>query len=297
MQEFRHEREQAVTDEVVASFAGTPRRPAAARCAEPHPAPARVRPRGPAHRAGVGRPASTSSPASGTSPTTSARSSSCSPTCWACRCSPSAINAPARPAGHRVDRVRAVLRRRRARGAARRRHRARRPGHPVLGDRHRPLDDGDAAAGRADRRVGGRRGRLLRRAVRRATARPGRGWLRAGRRTASTASGRCARRPTRSPTTARSATCSPPPAAARCGLRTCISRSTRRGTAPSITHIFVAGDPYLDRDAVFGVKDSLVVDFAEHPPGTAPDGRVLDTPWAGVHVRHRAGAPWKEPRQ
>ena len=49
-----------------------------------------------------------------------------------------------------------------------------------------------------------------------------------------------------------------------------------------VTHIFVAGDPYLGRDAVFGVKDSLVVDFTEHPPGRAPDGRVLDTPWAGV---------------
>ena len=34
-----------------------------------------------------------------------------------------------------------------------------------------------------------------------------------------------------------------------------------------ITHIFVAGDPYLDRDAVFGVKESLITDFAEHPPG------------------------------
>jgi hydroxyquinol 1,2-dioxygenase len=49
-----------------------------------------------------------------------------------------------------------------------------------------------------------------------------------------------------------------------------------------VTHIFVAGDPYLDRDAVFGVKDSLVVEFAEHPPGTAPDGRVLDTPWTSA---------------
>jgi len=49
-----------------------------------------------------------------------------------------------------------------------------------------------------------------------------------------------------------------------------------------ITHIFVAGDPYLDRDAVFGVKDSLITDFAEHPPGTAPDGRPLDEPWTSV---------------
>jgi hydroxyquinol 1,2-dioxygenase len=49
-----------------------------------------------------------------------------------------------------------------------------------------------------------------------------------------------------------------------------------------VTHIFVAGDPYLDRDAVFGVKDSLVVDFTEHPPETASDGRVLDTSWASA---------------
>jgi maleylacetate reductase len=49
-----------------------------------------------------------------------------------------------------------------------------------------------------------------------------------------------------------------------------------------ITHIFVAGDPYLDRDAVFGVKESLITDFAEHPPGTGPDGRRLDAPWTSV---------------
>jgi alcohol dehydrogenase class IV/protocatechuate 3,4-dioxygenase beta subunit len=49
-----------------------------------------------------------------------------------------------------------------------------------------------------------------------------------------------------------------------------------------ITHIFVAGDPYLDRDAVFGVKESLITDFAEHPPGTGPDGRRLDGPWTSV---------------
>ncbi|MGH3067167.1 MAG: iron-containing alcohol dehydrogenase [Streptosporangiaceae bacterium] len=49
-----------------------------------------------------------------------------------------------------------------------------------------------------------------------------------------------------------------------------------------ITHIFVAGDPYLDRDAVFGVKESLITDFAEHLPGTGPDGRRLDGPWSSV---------------
>jgi hydroxyquinol 1,2-dioxygenase len=46
-----------------------------------------------------------------------------------------------------------------------------------------------------------------------------------------------------------------------------------------VTHVFVAGDRYLDSDAVFGVKDSLIRDFAEQPAGAAPDGRVLDRPW------------------
>lgn len=57
---------------------------------------------------------------------------------------------------------------------------------------------------------------------------------------------------------------------------------TAPGHRTLITHIFVAGDRYLDSDAVFGVKDSLVVEFAEHPPGRAPDGRELAQPWASV---------------
>jgi len=39
------------------------------------------------------------------------------------------------------------------------------------------------------------------------------------------------------------------------------------------THLFVEGDEYLDSDAVFGVKHSLVVDFKPHPAGPAPDGK------------------------
>jgi catechol 1,2-dioxygenase len=30
------------------------------------------------------------------------------------------------------------------------------------------------------------------------------------------------------------------------------------------THVFDSIDPYLKSDAVFGVKDSLIVDFQEH---------------------------------
>jgi protocatechuate 3,4-dioxygenase beta subunit len=36
------------------------------------------------------------------------------------------------------------------------------------------------------------------------------------------------------------------------------------GFAPLTTHLFVSGDQYLDSDAVFGTKDSLVVDFVRH---------------------------------
>ena len=51
------------------------------------------------------------------------------------------------------------------------------------------------------------------------------------------------------------------------------------GHAPLTTHIFVANSPYLDEDAVFGKRDSLVVDFDRHEPGTAVDGRVMNRPY------------------
>ena len=57
---------------------------------------------------------------------------------------------------------------------------------------------------------------------------------------------------------------------------------TATGFARLITHIFAAGDDYLHDDAVFGVKDSLIADFTEHPAGTTPDGRELDQPFFTV---------------
>jgi hydroxyquinol 1,2-dioxygenase len=51
------------------------------------------------------------------------------------------------------------------------------------------------------------------------------------------------------------------------------------GYAPLTTHLFAADSPYLDSDAVFGVRDSLIVHYEKHAPGSAPDGRVLDKPW------------------
>ena len=45
------------------------------------------------------------------------------------------------------------------------------------------------------------------------------------------------------------------------------------------THLFVKDAPYLDSDAVFAVKDSLIVDFERHGPGKAPTGEVMDVPF------------------
>ncbi|MDE2627930.1 MAG: intradiol ring-cleavage dioxygenase [Burkholderiales bacterium] len=46
-----------------------------------------------------------------------------------------------------------------------------------------------------------------------------------------------------------------------------------------VTHIFRSGDPYLDSDAVFGVRSSLISDYVRHDPGPAPDGTNLDVPF------------------
>ena len=46
-----------------------------------------------------------------------------------------------------------------------------------------------------------------------------------------------------------------------------------------VTHVFVAGDPYLGSDAVFGVKRSLIRDFTHEAAGTAPDGRIIGSQW------------------
>jgi hydroxyquinol 1,2-dioxygenase len=45
------------------------------------------------------------------------------------------------------------------------------------------------------------------------------------------------------------------------------------------THVFRDGDKYLDSDAVFGVRSSLIGDFRSHGPGAAPDGSAQAGPF------------------
>ncbi|MNF30650.1 Hydroxyquinol 1,2-dioxygenase [compost metagenome] len=46
-----------------------------------------------------------------------------------------------------------------------------------------------------------------------------------------------------------------------------------------VTHVFREGDPYLDSDAVFGVRSSLITHWAQQPPGETPDGAVSSDPF------------------
>jgi hydroxyquinol 1,2-dioxygenase len=46
-----------------------------------------------------------------------------------------------------------------------------------------------------------------------------------------------------------------------------------------ITHVFRDHDKYLDSDAVFGVRSTLIADWVRHAPGIAPDGSRMDAPF------------------
>ena len=54
------------------------------------------------------------------------------------------------------------------------------------------------------------------------------------------------------------------------------------GYAPLTTHLFDSCSKFLDSDAVFGVRDSLITEFQKHSPGTAPDGRQMAKPYYTV---------------
>jgi hydroxyquinol 1,2-dioxygenase len=56
------------------------------------------------------------------------------------------------------------------------------------------------------------------------------------------------------------------------------------GYQPIVTHLFDKGDPYLDSDVVFGVKDSLVCEFKQHDdPGKANEAGVNNPYWSLHH--------------
>ncbi|CAL8481573.1 intradiol ring-cleavage dioxygenase [Caballeronia sp. S22] len=46
-----------------------------------------------------------------------------------------------------------------------------------------------------------------------------------------------------------------------------------------ITHVFRDGDQYLDSDAVFGVRSTLITKWVKHDSGVAPDGSNLEAPF------------------
>ncbi len=60
-----------------------------------------------------------------------------------------------------------------------------------------------------------------------------------------------------------------------------------QGYRPVTTHLFVAGSQFLDSDAVFGMKESLVAQFDRHPPGSGPDGERMDVPFYTVKYDFR----------
>jgi hydroxyquinol 1,2-dioxygenase len=50
-----------------------------------------------------------------------------------------------------------------------------------------------------------------------------------------------------------------------------------------VTHIFPEGDEIGEKDAVFGVKPSLIKEFARQPATSpSPDGRLLESTWSRV---------------
>ena len=56
------------------------------------------------------------------------------------------------------------------------------------------------------------------------------------------------------------------------------------GHATLTTHVFVAGSPYLSSDAVFAVKDSLVLDFAVSDDEVLADRYGMSVQFRHAHV-------------
>ena len=68
------------------------------------------------------------------------------------------------------------------------------------------------------------------------------------------------------------------------------------GYTPLVTHVFDRKSKYLDSDAVFGVRASLIADFRKRAPGEAPDGQHVGTPYYTLDFDLRLSATGK-PRE
>jgi len=51
------------------------------------------------------------------------------------------------------------------------------------------------------------------------------------------------------------------------------------GYEPLVTHVFIGGDPNIDCDVVFGVKDDLIATIEKRTDPAMPDGKPAATPW------------------
>jgi hydroxyquinol 1,2-dioxygenase len=49
-----------------------------------------------------------------------------------------------------------------------------------------------------------------------------------------------------------------------------------------VTHLFQKGGEYLDSDVVYAVKEPLIVEWVKRPPGKAPTGEMVTTPFYEV---------------
>ncbi|MFF2502673.1 dioxygenase [Streptomyces sp. NPDC058067] len=70
--------------------------------------------------------------------------------------------------------------------------------------------------------------------------------------------------------------------------------ATAPGFTPLTTHMFVAGSPYIDSDAVFAVKQTLVCDFAESTDTAEAERYGVQVPFRHAHFPIRlvrAGSP------
>jgi protocatechuate 3,4-dioxygenase beta subunit len=51
------------------------------------------------------------------------------------------------------------------------------------------------------------------------------------------------------------------------------------GYEPLVTHVFIGGDPNIDCDVVFGVKDELIANIEKRTDPVMPDGKPAPAPW------------------